>query len=118
MTTTAEKQANITIEAAPDGLHIYCEYTGGLSSIPAVIDRLREAGVLELVQTNKHTNGGATTPRAAQRVDPIYDGSGGPVCPVHKKALREGQYGLYCSAKASGDEAQNDKGYCSLRFKD
>jgi hypothetical protein len=32
-----EKQANITIEVAPDGLHIKAEYTGTLASIPAVM---------------------------------------------------------------------------------
>ena len=113
-----EKQANITIEVAPDGLHVRCEYTGAIASIPAAIERLRSAGVLELV------SGAATKPAAhntparkpAQRVEPVYQPDGTACCPVHHKPLSEGRFGLFCPSRASGDQAANDKGYCSLKF--
>lgn len=55
---------------------------------------------------------------ARKTVAPFYDGNGDACCPIHKKALQEGQYGLYCSAKATGDQVADKKGYCGLRFKD
>lgn len=54
--------------------------------------------------------------KGAQRVAPAYDGDGQAMCPVHRKPLQEGRYGLYCSAKAKPGEEQNDKGYCALKF--
>jgi len=117
--TRSEKQANISITIAPDGLHITAEYTGTLSSIPAAIERLRAAGVLELVSPAKPTHtapiGNGNRPKA-ERITPAYDGSGQPMCPVHRKALSEGQYGLFCSAKAAAGDVQNSKGYCNIRF--
>ena len=107
-----EKQANITIEVAPDGLHIRCEYTGAISTIPAAIERLRAAGVLELV---KPVGGNTPARKPAQRVEPVYQPDGTACCPVHKKPLSEGRYGLYCPSKAQGEHA-NDMGYCNLRF--
>ncbi len=113
----AERQANISIEVAPDGLHVRAEYTGTLASIPAAIERLRAAGVLELVSGARV----APTPAEkkntkAQRVQPLYDGNGDAMCPVHRKPLADGRYGPYCTAKAKPGEEQNDKGYCSLKF--
>jgi hypothetical protein len=113
-----EKQANITIEAGPLGLTIRAEYTGTLASIPAAVERLRAAGVLELVSGGKVAPGqkGGNTParKPAQRVEPIYDGSGAACCPKHNRALKEGQFGLYCSAK----DDTTERGYCALKFKE
>lgn len=110
----------IVIELAPDGLHIRIEYDGVLGSIPAAIAKLEAAGLVELVQTYRATaaapaGAGQHKPKA-ERVTPEYDGAGEPCCPVHHKPLSQGRYGLYCSAKAKPGEAQNDKGYCSIRF--
>ena len=109
-----EKQANITIEIAPDGLHIRCEYTGAISTIPAAIERLRAAGVLDLVKPASVHSKAAQKP--APRVEPIYQPDGTACCPVHKRPLTEGQYGLFCKSKAQPGDVQNDKGYCALRF--
>jgi len=115
-----ERQANITIEVAPDGLHVRCEYTGAIASIPAAIERLRTAGVLELVSAAavKPATPASATParKAAQRVEPIYQPDGTACCPVHHKPLSEGRFGLFCPSKAQPGDAQNDKGYCSIRF--
>jgi hypothetical protein len=54
----------------------------------------------------------------AEYVDPIYDGAGEACCPVHRTPILQGRYGWYCSARATGDQAANAKGYCALRFKD
>jgi len=116
----AEKQATITIEVAPDGLHVRAEYIGTLSSIPAAIERLRAAGVIQLVEQSKPATpvAPAATPRrqAAPRVEPVYPPDGTACCPVHRKTLSEGRYGLFCPAKAKAGEEQNDKGYCNLKF--
>jgi hypothetical protein len=101
-----EKQANITIEAGPLGLTVRCEYTGTLASIPAAIERLRAAGVLELVSGGKVApgqNGGNTPTRKPNTgITPAYDGAGQPMCPVHHKPLTEGRYRLFCPSRADG----------------
>lgn len=55
---------------------------------------------------------------SSQYVDPVYDGDGAACCPIHHRPISQGRYGWYCSARATGDQAANDKGYCALRFKD
>jgi len=116
-----EKQANISIEAGLLGLTVRCEYTGILASIPAAIERLKQAGVLELVSgaARPATQSGGTQParKPAQKpIEPTYLSNGAAVCPVHGKELQPGRFGLYCPSRATGDQAANDKGYCSLRF--
>ena len=112
----------ITIELSPAGLHIRVEYQGTLASIPAAIAKLEAAGLVELVQAYRATPTAAPAAGAgqhkpkAERVEPFYKPDGTACCPVHKMPLSQGRYGLYCSAKAKPGEAQNDKGYCSLRF--
>ena len=63
----------------------------------------------------------ASRPAAAAKpkvetVEPLYKPDGTPCCPTHKRPLSDGQYGLYCSARAKPGEAANTKGYCALRF--
>jgi hypothetical protein len=59
------------------------------------------------------------TPRPpAEWVDPEYDNNGDPCCPVHHRPLKQGTYGSYCSARAAAGESANEKGYCSLKFKE
>lgn len=108
-------KAHISIELAPDGLHVTCEYLGPLSSIPAAVKRMVDAGLVELVAT--HRAAPAATPSAkpkAQRVQPEYDAGGEACCPKHHKPLREGKFGLFCPAKDDSTE----RGYCALRFAD
>jgi hypothetical protein len=111
-----ERQANITIEVGPLGLTVRCEYSGSLASIPAAIERLKQAGVVELVSGARHTAPLGNGKAKAERVEPVYQPDGTPCCPVHRKPLSEGRYGLYCPAKAKPGEEQNDKGYCNLKF--
>ena len=110
----------IRIEAGPDGLHITAEYVGQLASIPEAVERLRAAGVLDLVQASRPSSQASPAPsgqrQAAPRVEPFYKPDGTPCCPVHHKPLAEGRFGLFCSAKAQAGEQANAKGYCNLRF--
>lgn len=114
-----ELRTTIRIEVAPDGLHISAEYAGTLESIPAAIERLRAAGVLDLVKPTQ-----AAPPPAApaagqrqavqrvERIEPTYTAAGDALCPKHHKPLKQGQWGLYCPAK---DES-TVRGYCALKF--
>lgn len=116
-----DKQANIQISVSPAGLTVVVEYTGAVSSVAAAIERLRAAGVVDLVNASKPALDRAptTAPAAPQRTkaaDPVYQPDGTACCPVHKRELSEGQYGLFCSAKAKPGEVADKKGYCGLKF--
>lgn len=113
----SEKPAQITIELAPDGLHITCEYTGTLASIPAAVKRLQDAGLLDLVAAHRVApadKASAPTKPKAERVSPEYNAAGDACCPKHHKPLKQGQWGLYCPAKDDSTE----RGYCALKFTD
>lgn len=121
-----EKQVDITIEAGPLGLTVKATYTGTLSSIPAAIERLRSAGVLELVSAARPAPptvapANVQPPRRARKgtaPEPWYDDRGEACCPIHHKPLKNGQYGYYCSSRAGADEGGNPKGYCSYSIGD
>lgn len=108
----AEKDVSITIEVAPDGLHVRCDYVGSLASIPQAIERLRSAGILDLVRGCAPA---ATAPQGkstkAQKVTPAYDDQGNEICPTHGTVLRDGRWGKYCPTK---DKATGE--YCKLKF--
>ena len=113
-----EQRTTIRIEVAPDGLHITAEYTGQLASIPQAIERLRAAGVLDLVQASRPgTSAQASLAPAGQRkpskrIEPEYNADGDALCPKHQRPLKEGKFGRYCPAKDDSTE----RGFCSLRF--
>jgi hypothetical protein len=108
-----ERQGNIQITAGPAGLVVTFEYTGSLSSIPAAIERLRSAGILELVAGSVPPVAAPAVPRKAQeRVEPVFLPDGTPCCPTHQgRELKEGKWGLFCSAK------DREGAYCALKFK-
>lgn len=119
---SAPKDLHISIEIAPDGLHVCAEYIGTLASIPAAVERLRQAGLLDLVHQHRAAPvaapssaapAGASKPKT-ERVEPSYNDAGDPCCPKHRKPLREGKYGLFCPAKDDSTE----RGYCTLKFAD
>lgn len=117
----ADRNCNIEIAVTPAGLAIRVEYTGTLASIPQAIERLKAAGVLELVQTSAPAQPAATTPTTrapAERVTPTYNSAGDACCPVHRRKLSEGDYGLFCSAKAKDGQVADKKGYCGLKFEE
>ena len=107
---------SICIEVAPDGLHVRCDYIGPLSTIPAAIERLRAAGVLDLVKPAQPAQASPATGQQqrqrAERVEPEYNSAGDPLCPKHHKPLKNGQWGLFCPAK----DDSTARGYCAIRF--
>lgn len=110
-------KAHISIELAPDGLHITAEYLGTLGSIPAAVKRMVDAGLLDLVATHRAAPAApaaaAQPPKPkAQKVEPEYNGAGEACCPKHHKVLKTGQWGLFCPAKDDSTE----RGYCALKF--
>jgi hypothetical protein len=107
---TEERNANITIAMTPAGLAVTVEYTGSLSSIPAAIERLKGAGIIDLVISSKPSAPQKIT--KSPRVAPAYSANGDPICPKHGKPLREGNYGLYCPSK----DDTTERGYCAIKF--
>lgn len=114
MTTALDLRIPIRIEVAPDGVHVTIEYDGTLASISQAIERLKQAGVVELVSGARHTAPLGNGKAKAERMQPTYNGAGEPCCPKHNRVLKEGQFGLYCSAK----DDTTERGYCNLKFKD
>lgn len=97
----AEKQANIQIQVSP----VVVEYTGGVSSIAAALERLRAVGVVELVDRSRPVPAplSISTPNRkpkAERVDQAYLADGTPICPAHRKLLLESQYGGWYESTA------------------
>jgi len=114
----SDKDVSICIEASPAGVTVRVDYIGTLGSIPAAVERLRSAGILDLVSAARPATataplGGTPARTPTQRVEPVYQPDGSACCPVHKRVLKEGKYGLYCSAK----DRETDE-YCNLKFKD
>lgn len=100
----------ITVKATIDGFPVEICFTGALDQLEAITRRLRDlgaspAGVHQIAPAAQP----ARTPAA--RTTPAYDGDGQALCPTHKRALKEGKWGLYCSAK---DQETGE--YCKLKF--
>ena len=115
-TRSARQDLTITIRAVVDGFDTEVCYTGSIEQLLAVTKRLRELGAEPVTASKPAATSPAAAKPKAETVEPIYQPDGTPCCPTHKRSLVEGQYGLYCSAKAKPGEAANPKGYCSLRF--
>jgi hypothetical protein len=123
--TKPKQDLTITIKCRVDGFDTEICYTGDIERLLQVTQRLRAMGAEPVSRGRQNTPAEtaaeiATAARkpAAKRVEPEYLSDGTTVCPVHGKELQNGRYGLYCPAKAKGDEQANDKGYCSLKFAD
>jgi hypothetical protein len=103
----------ITVKATIDGFPTEVCFTGSIDQLLSVTKRLRELGAAPTIAPAAPVQ---TTParKAAERAQPAYNDAGEPCCPKHNRALKEGQYGLYCPAK---DES-TERGYCALKFKD
>jgi hypothetical protein len=111
----AKRQRGVSIQLSYHGALV--NFTFDAATAPQVVE------IEQSIDTLLKREGWAGVPTVAaapkpkaERVKPFYDGNGDPCCPVHRKPLKEGQYGLYCSCKAKDGEAANDKGYCNLRF--
>jgi hypothetical protein len=104
----------ITVRCHVDGFDTEVCFTGSIDQLLATTKRLRELGAEPASATVQ-----APAPvekRKAERVEPLYKPDGTACCPVHKRALSDGAHGLFCSAKATGEQVADRKGYCGLRF--
>jgi hypothetical protein len=100
--------ATVTIHARYGDWPIDVTYRGKIDQLQAAIDRLAAAGLTPACPTAAL----AAPQRAKRSVEPIYQPDGTPCCPTHQKPLREGRYGLHCTAK----DPEGKNGYCDLRF--
>jgi hypothetical protein len=95
-----------------DGFPTEVCFTGSIDQLLSVTKRLRELGGTPTIAP-----AGGNTParKPSVRVEPAYQPDGTACCPVHRKPLSEGRYGLFCPSRAEGEHA-NPKGYCNIRF--
>jgi hypothetical protein len=94
-----------TIACSCEGYNLSVPIEASPAKLPALLKRLRELGIEPVPPAST----GAKV--KAAKVQPFYDGDGTACCPVHKRELKEGKFGLYCSAK---DKATDQ--YCNLKF--
>jgi hypothetical protein len=104
-------ETTITIRGQIDGWPIDVAYRGKLEQLPAALARLSAAGLTPYAHNAPTSHQQPATPRKA-KTQPIYLASGEPCCPIHQRPLKEGAYGLYCTAK----DPDGKNGYCSLKF--
>jgi len=110
-----KQELTITIHARIGGFDTEVCFSGQLDQLEAITRRLRDLGASP-AGVHQVSPAAAPARKPAGRVEPVYQPDGTACCPVHHKPLSEGRYGLFCSAKATGDQAANDKGYCNLKF--
>ncbi len=110
------QELTITIHARIGGFDTEICFSGHLDQLETLTRKLVQLGASPAGVHQVSPAAGPAARKAAERVEPIYQPDGTPCCPVHKRPLTEGQYGLYCKSKAQPGDVQNDKGYCSLKF--
>lgn len=112
----------ITAHVTFSGIHFEVCFTGQVDQLPAMAKRLVALGAEPVsaaagIPAPSQATNGSSKPKA-ERVTPLYDADGSPLCPVHKRELQEGAHGLFCSAKAKEGQVVDRKGYCGLKFQD
>lgn len=113
--TTPRPALELTVHAVLNGWDLDLHLSLPAEKVGAALDRLGALGF------TPRTPAGVPSPvrkQARPKVEPVYKPDGTACCPVHKRPLVEGNYGLYCPARAAEGEESNDKGYCALRFAD
>lgn len=108
----------LTVKARVNGFDVDICFSGQLEQLDAITKRLAALGATPTAAAPAAAPVspiGEKPRKPAQRLEPAYQADGTPCCPIHKKPLSEGRYGLYCPSKAQGEHA-NDKGYCNLKF--
>jgi hypothetical protein len=112
---------SIVVDAVIEGFTVHITVDQAVSRMPNFLQRLKEIGVqpTQRVPPATGANGATFVKSAAPRMQPAYLADGTPTCPIHGKALKDGNFGPYCSAKGEpGSEYINDKGYCKIKFDD
>jgi hypothetical protein len=106
----------VRVRGMVEGLEVEIEAMIEPKQTRALVERLREVAGLEplpgLASGPQASGSGRAEGKPAElRQSPTYNADGDPCCPVHRKPLKEGRYGLYCSAKAE-PPIGSEKGYC------
>lgn len=105
------------------------EMKGRIEEIERHCIALERRGYSPCISSDNPFNTAAKTPAAPaekprvvsgnnETVAPWYNQDGEACCPVHHRVLKEGRYGLFCSAIGRHGDAVNAKGYCALKFTD
>ena len=96
----------LEIGASFQGWPVVVKFAGRLDQLGRVVEKLESAGL-------RPAGRDTPAPKARrERVEPAYRPDGVACCPKHQKPLREGAYGLHCTAK----DAEGKNGYCDLKF--
>lgn len=111
--TTARPPVEVTIHGLCEGYPVEIALTLPLAQLAEACKRLAAAGITPAPAPSSPANGNGKP--KAPKIPPQYDDQGNECCPHHGKVLKEGKYGLYCSAKDDGPESRN--GYCSYTYK-
>jgi hypothetical protein len=109
--STPDPALPITVAAELDGWPVDLEFSIAPARLSAALARLGELGYTPRQMTPVGAAGKASKPK----IDPVYQPDGTACCPVHLRPLKEGRYGLYCTAKDDGPDNKN--GYCSFTAK-
>ncbi len=85
-------------------------------AIAEAAQRLQALGLSPTPPTRPETpqRGAGRVTGHKSKQPPIYNDQGAPCCPIHERPLKEGQWGLYCSAKDDSTE----RGYCAYTWKE
>jgi len=106
----AKQDLTITISCTIGGFLTEVCFSGQLDQLEAITRRLRDLGASPAGVHQVSPAAAAPTRKAGEKVTPLYNGDGEPMCPVHKRVLKQGKWGMYCSAKGE------DETYCNLKF--
>src|SRR5262249_38684855 len=109
----SNQDLTIAIKCRVDGYETEITFSGDVDQLKRIAAKLAALGIEPTAPHAAPLNGDK---KSTKKVQPAYDGDGQPICPVHRKPLTEGRYGLYCPARTKDGEQANTKGYCSLAF--
>jgi len=103
---TKAEPATVTAHVVIGGVSMDVTFTAHVEQLPAVAARLVALGATPV----QPTTAAAPVRKAGEKVSPEWNGAGEAMCPVHKRILKQGKWGMYCSAKGE------DETYCNLKF--
>ena len=117
-TTSADLRVPIRVFATFDGWPVHIDLLLAPGRLGAAIDRLQALGYEPQRPAAPAQSVPVGVTNAGDRLEPYIDGDGDYACPVHRRKLKQGSHGWYCSTKAKPGEAQNAKGYCTCAIKE
>lgn len=95
-----------TVKAVLNGWPVELTFDLPLDALPRALARLSELGATPQPSTPvvaPTVPAAADAPAKPVKVEPWFNAQGDACCPIHKKKLKVGRHGLYCSAKVGDD---------------